>query len=117
MKQSKTVGVSKPGIAGRTPEKKRTPHKQNQGINQNNGYHPLGLDKYFRVLPLVENFLNETDPQLKKRNGIFFTPYPVVSFIVRSIHSILKEKFEKPMGLAEKGGRGQAKKFLLVAHS
>jgi hypothetical protein len=35
--------------------------------------------------------LNETDPQLKKDNGIFFTPYPVVSFIVRSIHEILKK--------------------------
>jgi hypothetical protein len=44
---------------------------------QANGHHPHGLDKYFQVLPLVENFLNETDPQLKKDNGIFFTPYPV----------------------------------------
>jgi predicted helicase len=68
---------------------------------QGNGNHLDGLDKYFQVLPLVENFLNETDPQLKKGNGIFFTPYPVVSFIVRSIHEILKEKLCKPLGLAD----------------
>jgi predicted helicase len=43
----------------------------------------------------------ETDPQLKKGNGMFFTPYPVVSFIVRSIHEILKEKLGKPLGLTD----------------
>ena len=72
---------------------------------QGNGYHLHGLDKYFQVLTLVENFLNETDPQLKKDNGIFFTPYPVVSFIVRSIHEILKEKLGKP--LEGKAGTGK----------
>jgi len=68
---------------------------------QANGHHLDGLDKYFQILPLVENFLNETDPQLKKSKGIFFTPYPVVSFIVRSIHAILKEKLGKPLGIAD----------------
>lgn len=63
---------------------------------QRNGNYPHELDKYFQVLPLVENFLNKTAPQLKKDNGIFFTPYPVVSFIVRSIHEILKEKLGNP---------------------
>jgi type I restriction-modification system DNA methylase subunit len=101
MVQSKTVGTSEPGVAGRTPGKKKTPCNHTQGIHQNNGHHLDGLDKYFQVLPLVENFLNETDPQLKKGNGIFFTPYPVVSFIVRSIHEILKEKLGKPLGLAD----------------
>ena len=89
MEQAKKVEVSTPGVAGRTPGKKETPHKNPQKINQNNGFQLDGLDKYFQVLPLVENFLNETDPQLKRSNGIFFTPYPVVSFIVRSIHEIL----------------------------
>jgi predicted helicase len=68
---------------------------------QAKGHHPHGLDKYFQVLPLVENFLNETDPIQKRQSGIFFTPYPVVSFIVRSIHEILKEKFGKSLGLAD----------------
>ncbi|NIM14729.1 MAG: N-6 DNA methylase, partial [Candidatus Aminicenantes bacterium] len=99
--QSKAAGSSKPRLTGRTPGKEKTPPNLTQEIHQNNGNHPHGLDKYFQVLPLVENFLNETDPQLKKDNGIFFTPYPVVSFIVRSIHEILKEKLGKPLGLAD----------------
>lgn len=78
MEQSTTVVPSKPGVAGRTPGKKKTPLDHSKGNHQNNGHQPDGLDKYFQVLPLVENFLNETDPKLKKSNGIFFTPYPVV---------------------------------------
>ncbi len=101
MKQSKAVGSSKLGVTGRTPGKKKTPSNLTQGIHQNNGHQPAGLDRYFEVLPIVENFLNRTDPKLKKDNGIFFTPYPVVSFIVRSIHAILKEKLGKPLGLAD----------------
>jgi len=101
MEQSNAVESSKPGVTGRTPGKKKPPPNLAQENHQNNGHHPHGLGKYFQVLPLVENFLNETDPQLKRENGIFFTPYPVVSFIVRSIHEILKEKLSKPLGLAD----------------
>jgi len=101
MEQSKKVGSSKPGVAGKTSGKKKTSHNHTQEIHQNNGHQPDELDKYFQILPLVENFLNETDPQLKKDNGIFFTPYPVVSFIVRSIHEILKDKLDHPLGLAD----------------
>jgi predicted helicase len=68
---------------------------------QTNVHDIYGLDKYFQILPLVENYLNETDPQLKRSNGIFFTPYPVVSFMVRSIHALLKKKLNKPLGLAD----------------
>lgn len=101
MEQSNAVESSKPGVTGRTPGKKRNPPNLDQEINQNSSHQPDGLDRYFEVLPLVENFLNETDPQLKKSKGIFFTPYPVVSFIVRSIHEILKEKLGKPLGIAD----------------
>ena len=101
MEQSTTVGASKPEVAGKTHGKKKMPPNLAQEKPPNNGHPPDGLEKYFEVLPLVENFLNEADPQLKKDNGIFFTPYPVVSFIVRSIHEILKEKLGKPLGLAD----------------
>jgi hypothetical protein len=61
MEQSTTVESSKPEVTGRTPGKKKTPPGLTQEINQKGGHHPDGLDKYFQVLPLVENFLNETD--------------------------------------------------------
>lgn len=84
MEQTTTVETSKHESAEKSPGKKHTLHDHSKGNHQNNDHHLKELDKYFQVLPLVENFLNETDPQLKKSNGIFFTPYSVVSFIVRS---------------------------------
>jgi predicted helicase len=101
MERPKTVLTSEPIETRGISKKKKTPRKHFQERHQNNGHHLDELDKYFQVLPLVENFLIESDPQLKKDNGIFFTPYPVVSFIVRSIHEILKEKLDKPLGLAD----------------
>jgi hypothetical protein len=68
MEQSTKVGSAKAGVTGRTPGKKKMPSDLTQAIHHNNDHHPHGLDKYFQVLPLVENFLNETDPQLKKEN-------------------------------------------------
>ena len=72
MEQTTKVGASKSGVAGRTAGQKQTPHDHSKGNQKNKGHHLDGLDKYFQVLPLVENFLNEADPQLKKDNGIFF---------------------------------------------
>jgi predicted helicase len=58
-------------------------------------------DKYYRLLGFYEAFLEAYDKRLKKENGVFFTPYPVVSFIVRSINIILKEQLNRPHGLAD----------------
>jgi hypothetical protein len=98
MEHTKTVESPTPSLTGKTPEPKQTLHNHNKGKHQNKMQPLDGLDKYFQVLPLVENFLNETNPKLKKDSGIFLTPYQVVSFIVRSIHEILKEKLDKPLG-------------------
>jgi len=48
-----------------------------------------------------ETFLSEYDPRLRKKKGVYYTPEPVVSFIVRSIHIILKKKLNRPEGLAD----------------
>jgi hypothetical protein len=47
------------------------------------------LEKCFQTLPILEKLLEAYDPHFKKENDIFFTPQPMVSFILRSIHSIL----------------------------
>ena len=80
---------------------RRKDNGKSKETHQNTGNPLDGLDKYFENLPLLEEFLKENDPQHKKDNGIFFTPLPVVSFIVRSINQILKEKLDKPLGLAD----------------
>jgi hypothetical protein len=53
--------------------------------------------------PLVhfyETFLAEYDPQLREKRGVYYTPDPVVSYIVRSVDCLLREVFAMPDGLA-----------------
>lgn len=53
------------------------------------------------VLHFYETFLTEYDPKLRKSRGVYYTPEPVVSFMVRSVDEILKRKFNLPKGLAD----------------
>ena len=53
------------------------------------------------VVHFYETFLKEYDPKTREMRGVYYTPLPVVSYIVRSIDHILKTSFEKPEGLAD----------------
>jgi predicted helicase len=53
------------------------------------------------VVHFYETFLAAYDPALRKSRGVYYTPEPVVSFIVRSVDAILKERFNLPLGLAD----------------
>jgi len=55
------------------------------------------------VVHFYETFLAEYDPETREKRGVYYTPEPVVSYIVRSLHSILKEYFKKPDGFANTG--------------
>jgi hypothetical protein len=48
-----------------------------------------------------ETFLSVYDPDLRERRGVFYTPNPIVSFIVRSVDLLLKSKFGLLDGLAD----------------
>ena len=52
------------------------------------------------IIHFYETFLSEYDPKTREMRGVYYTPEPVVSYIVRSLHSILKDKFGKPDGFA-----------------
>lgn len=54
------------------------------------------------VVHFYEDFLQAYDPKLRELRGVYYTPEPVVSYIVRSIDYILKNQFSKPLGLADK---------------
>ncbi len=54
------------------------------------------------IIHFYETFLSEYDPKTREMRGVYYTPEPVVSYIVRSLHSILKEQFSKPDGFADK---------------
>ena len=55
------------------------------------------------VVHFYEDFLQAYDPELRDLRGGYYTPEPVVSYIVRSIDYILKNQFSKPLGLADEG--------------
>lgn len=53
------------------------------------------------IIHFYETFLAEYDPKLRKARGVWYTPEPVVKFIVRAVDDILKSEFDLPQGLAD----------------
>jgi predicted helicase len=53
------------------------------------------------VVHFYETFLKEYNPKERKLRGVYYTPEPVVSYIVRSVDYLLKTEFGKPLGLAD----------------
>ncbi|MBM4338232.1 MAG: DNA methyltransferase [Deltaproteobacteria bacterium] len=65
------------------------------------------LHQYFKegkgsdpIFHFYETFLAEYNPQERERRGVYYTPEPVVSYIVRSLNIILKERFGRQDGFA-----------------
>jgi predicted helicase len=68
------------------------------------------LDRYYRegkgsdpIIHFYETFLAQYDPAERERRGVYYTPEPIVSYIVRSLHQLLKSEFKKSDGLASEG--------------
>ncbi|MRX37182.1 type ISP restriction/modification enzyme [Aminobacter sp. MDW-2] len=53
------------------------------------------------VIHFYELFLKEYDPQKRMQRGVFYTPRPVVNFIVRGVDEILRTEFGLRLGLAD----------------
>ena len=53
------------------------------------------------VIHFYEDFLAAYDPRLRKSRGVWYTPSPVVSFIVRAADELLRTRFHLPQGLAD----------------
>jgi len=53
------------------------------------------------VIHFYELFLTAYDKQKKIQRGVFYTPQPVVSYIVRSVHELLQTEFGLADGLAD----------------
>jgi len=53
------------------------------------------------IVHFYETFLAAYDPKLREKRGVYYTPEPVVSYIVRSVDHILKTRFGLPQGLAD----------------
>lgn len=68
------------------------------------------LDRYYKqgkgadpIVHFYETFLAEYDPAERERRGVYYTPEPVVGYIVRSLHRLLQSEFRLDDGLAAKG--------------
>lgn len=53
------------------------------------------------IMHFYEDFLAAYDLELRERRGVYYTPEPVVSYIVRSVDYLLQKKFDLPNGLAD----------------
>jgi predicted helicase len=53
------------------------------------------------VVHFYETFLAEYDPALRESRGVYYTPLPVVSYIVRSVDAALSKRFSLAAGLAD----------------
>lgn len=52
-------------------------------------------------LHFYETFLAAFDPKKRKARGVWYTPEPVVNFIVRAVDEVLQTEFGLPLGLAD----------------
>ena len=52
------------------------------------------------IIHFYETFLAEYDPKEREKRGVYYTPEPIVAYITRSIHHLLKEKFGREDGFA-----------------
>ena len=53
------------------------------------------------IMHFYETFLEAYDPKLRESRGVYYTPEPVISYIVRSVDHLLKERFGCAEGLAD----------------
>jgi len=53
------------------------------------------------VIQFYEPFLSAYDPIERGSRGVYYTPKPLVDYIVRGVDHILKTRFEKKSGLAD----------------
>jgi len=53
------------------------------------------------VIHFFEGFLKAYDRRIRKDRGVFYTPQSVVSYIVRSVHELLRNEFGLEDGLAD----------------
>jgi len=52
------------------------------------------------IVHFYETFLTAYDPSIREKRGVYYTPEPVVIYIVRAINQILKTHFDIADGLA-----------------
>lgn len=73
-------------------------HANAEAVKSDFGNRARGEDP---VIHFYEYFLKAYDKRKKVQRGVFYTPQPVVSYIVRSVHELLQTEFGLADGLAD----------------
>ncbi len=55
------------------------------------------------IMHFYETFLAEYSPEVRERRGVYYTPQPVVRYIIDAVHRVLQTRFDRPEGLAAPG--------------
>ena len=68
------------------------------------------------IVHFYEDFLAAYDPALREARGVYYTPEPVVSYVVASVDRLLRERFGLADGLADisEGGPGAGPRVLIL---
>ena len=66
------------------------------------------------VIHFYEDFLKEYDSDLRKKMGAFYTPLPVVRFIIRAVDHILEREFGLSQGLADTSKIGETHRVQIL---
>lgn len=53
------------------------------------------------IIHFYEDFLKAYDPEIRKKMGAYYTPAPVVQFMVKHVDALLKSDFKKAKGLSD----------------
>ncbi|MTB53940.1 type ISP restriction/modification enzyme [Lewinella sp. W8] len=69
------------------------------------------------IVHFYEDFLAEYDSKLRKSRGVWYTPEPVVDFIVRAVDEVLKTEFGLADGLADTSQTKMKVKVRQYAHN
>lgn len=64
-------------------------------------YQKKDIETHDPVIHFYEDFLKEYDSELRMERWVFYTPMPVVRFMVRAIDEILKKHFDLGRGLLD----------------
>ena len=66
------------------------------------------------IIHFYETFLTEYDPELKKSLGIWYTPEPVVNYMVRGVDELLKTSFKLKKGLSDNSKDKEGKHIVQI---
>lgn len=53
------------------------------------------------IIHFYEDFLKAYDPAIRKKMGAYYTPVPIVKFMVKHVDALLKSEFKKSKGLSD----------------